>query len=97
LRQTCEGRACISNFTRHFDNHFRLDTGFVGGELGSVLSVGIFKNLDEGVKCLRLVRMLFAQVLFPVDPLAHELAVERIFLQQNIAHRQQDCGLAAGP
>ena len=44
------------------------------------------------------VGMLLAQILFPVDPAAHELAIVTASRRRmTLAHRQQHRGLAAGP
>ena len=41
--------------------------------------------------------MLLAKIFFPVHPAADEFAIDQIFLQQHVAHRQQHRRLASRP
>ena len=76
-----ECRTGLGDLVRHFDDHARLDAGFLGGELRRVLAIDFFEHSDEAGKIMRLVGILFAQIIFPVDPAAQKFAVEEILLQ----------------
>ena len=81
-----KSRTRTGYFMRDLDQHLRINTGFFGGEFRRVLRITLFQYGNERCKGLRLIGMLFAEILFPIDPSPHELPIEKILLKNDVAH-----------
>ena len=66
-------------------------------ELGCVLVVLLGQELEEAIESARSVRIFGGEVLLPVRPLAHELAIDRVAIDEQLGHREQERRLAARP
>jgi hypothetical protein len=92
-----KSRAGASDFISDFDENLGIDTGFFSGKLGRISGIDLLQERYKGEERLRLIGMLMAQILLPIDPSPDEVTVEEIFLQENIAQSEKNRRLATRP
>ena len=92
-----KGSARCGDLARHRDHLASVYSTLLLGKLRCVRGIEFFDGGDKIVERCIYVRMLSAHVLVPIQPLLHEVAVVKVFLQDDVRHGKQHCCLRTRP
>src|SRR5579871_2457943 len=93
----CQGRTRSAYLASYFGNRAWIYARLLGCKLRCEFRIDALQHFDKFVEGLGALRMLAAKILFPIHPAAHKFSVVKVLLEQDQAHRQKDCRLAARP